>query len=951
MSSYPWKYILNKSFCVRYRLNDVEIYEINPKEKNEPLLKFETELISHIAFNPLVENIIIISFYNKCSIYNILNKNDKEVIIFEGINDKYLQFSLFNIFDPNIIATLNKSFDIFIWDVRKPFLSNKITNKGEITKMKWSHYGKEYIEIQIEEKDQDEDIVEVQLANISSKSYDAEMKIGENTINYYFLKENIFLLIEEEKIEELNFKEDNSLISCKKIQRIINSDDNLIENYNILIIMSQQKIYFIDVSSFNSILESDFFQIDGSYFFYLNGENEIGLKYIKKNKPVNGLKFKLNTNIKNINANKTPINIKNNFYEKFYQKIYKYICLLSFSENEFSEQIHIKNYMNIDQIKEFFKTIKSVNIFIRKDFVSQLLNRELFNNQIKNVNKELNVVKFPKIRNLIEIINRNNIDCLKNEFEKIKKGLSNNDFIKEFYIEIIKLLTIDNTNITILKIYLSFINFYEKELINIFSEDNIDKYDKEVKYYSVCFSKDEYKKIFNMDKESKESQKDEFFKLLTKAYKLPNFDYNNLAFKNFINELKDDEMEIPDFNQPIEFDCDNEELLWFSIRMHIFNNFREFNLEKKNQALFEKTRKGLKTVFDKKLFENQDIFKDKYKLQSTLYLITNPFQHKDSSLDFFCNSLTCKTNSIDKLEKENYKIKKIKDEYLLEYEGEIYNNIENLCLENLPFKEYEKDEKYNFTYLMNNYVKNQKDIKNFLKNILKQKVFIDIYEFLFGNRNYKLLDERYLEEFVDKRLKFVPIKPSQTLALSDKISLNTFLSTRTREINKKTNNVSLENLTEILNTANYVVNDEHEVFHLLDCLPYYENNCSISIETPRKIDYKEKEGGFYLELLLFDKKIHKITLDEALFILNEENYKKSLFEFKKDFENKNQKDLVIKGVFSKFNDYLDIKSMSNEEFNNSYIDQKAIDGSYSVLDSYIVNYIDNDVAGKKNIHN
>ena len=106
-----------------------------------------------------------------------------------------------------------------------------------------------------------------------------------------------------------------------------------------------------------------------------------------------------------------------------------------------------------------------------------------------------------------------------------------------------------------------------------------------------------------------------------------------------------------------------------------------------------------------------------------------------------------------------------------------------------------------------------------------------------------------------------------------------------------------------------------------------------------------------MELLLFDKKIHKITLDEALFILNEENYKKSLFEFKKDFENKNQKDLVIKGVFSKFNDYLDIKSMSNEEFNNSYIDQKAIDGSYSVLDSYIVNYIDNDVAGKKSIHN
>ena len=117
-------------------------------------------------------------------------------------------------------------------------------------------------------------------------------------------------------------------------------------------------------------------------------------------------------------------------------------------------------------------------------------------------------------------------------------------------------------------------------------------------------------------------------------------------------------------------------------------------------------------------------------------------------------------------------------------------------------------------------------------------------------------------------------------------------------------------------------------------------------EPPRKKYLDFKEGGYYLELLLFNKKLDSITLAEALFILNEDNYDKSLIDFKIDFEKKSNNDLIIKGVFSKFNEYLNINSINPEELNNSFINQKTLDSSASIFDSYIINYLQNDVAGK-----
>ena len=66
------------------------------------------------------------------------------------------------------------------------------------------------------------------------------------------------------------------------------------------------------------------------------------------------------------------------------------------------------------------------------------------------------------------------------------------------------------------------------------------------------------------------------------------------------------------------------------------------------------------------------------------------------------------------------------------------------------------------------------------------------------------------------------------------------------------------------------------------------------------------------------------------------------------FEKLDKNDLKIKGTFSEFNNYTDIAKMTNEDLNNSMIEKKLSNTSNSVLDSYIVKSLENDVAFKFN---
>ena len=939
-----WKNILNQKFFIIYDDYNVQIYEILPKSQTKLLKKFVTETaITSIQFNRLVPNIIILSFVNGiCKIYNILNKNDKEDILYENENKDYIiKTSLFNIFDPNIIATISRN-AICIWDIRKLYYLNILKLENEIINVKWSYCDKNYLEMKYKKDDK----IKIKLLDVNKKNVISSREIPDKLVNFLYLQKNILILIKKNLIEKINFENNNDSEKTEKlfIDSIIKSNEDLIQGNNILSIISLEKIYFIDILKF-SIIQEIKFPIHFNHFFYVKSENEIGLKYSDFLETIDENIFILNNHKLKQNNIKDLDNIKDNFYDRFCPKLLKYMCLLNFKDNETEEQIKAKYYMNIQEIKYFFGKVKNINIFKRKDFITQLFDYNLKNNQIINLDEELNVAKFQKIRKYIDIFKNKDIKERKDIFiSKIKAELIGN-LIEEFYIEIIKLLTIDNTNVKLLEIYLLFLNLYEKNLIFKYNENNIEKYDSELEYYSVCFSKEEYKILFNKDKKS---EKELLFNFLDDAYKLKNFDFSDVDFKKFIQKFKKKLKDFPDFNQPIEYDCSNDELKWHSIKEHIFITFLNIEISKKNKNELQLIRIGLKTVIEKKLFKNENIINDKYRLQSVVYLITNPFYHdyKDDSLDFFCNSILSESNNIDEL-KKNYKII---DDNKLEYENELYDNIKDICIKNLSNKNYSKQEKYNFNFLMKNYISNQDKIYQFLLRILNKKVFKEAYKILFEDEEYKLSDELYLKEFIEKRLNFVPIKPNGAGAISDKYSLNTFISTKKHDIIiNNSNKIESENLKEILYTSNYILTEEHEIFHILNCIPYYENNCSVSIDTPRKNKYSyngKGEGGIYLELLLFNKEILKITLSDALFILNEDNYDKSLPEFIECFKKKKKNDLIIKGVFSYFNNYFELSEISNDDLENNLIKLKTNKNSDILSDYYIVKELKDDVAGK-----
>ena len=995
MSSNRWKFVLNDRYFIHHDNKNVEIYEIFSNTESKLILEIKTEIvISSIGFNPLVNNIIIISFHNGTfKIYNLLNKDKKENILFECNKKEEIDLSIFNIFNPNLIAVLTFNNNIYILDVRYCQYLNIIKLEDKINTIRWSHFDINSLEIRYKKN-------KIKLLNTETKVIETTKYVEGNIIDFFFIKEKekekktdmiILILIKFDKIEKIKI-EDNSVINTIYIDDIEVSNDNLIKDNNILIIITINKLYFIDIALFSIIKQFESF---GNYidtFFYIKQDNEVGLKYITKSEILKERIFQIKNDRIKYKENEELINIKENFYEKYFPSMLKYMCLLNFRENEKGIKYNEKKYMNIKEISDYFNEIKEVDIFFRKKFVKKILEEKIVDNKIKKDDKdnkndkvdkgginvknvqdiqddknneddeddeddedadnnsisELNFEKFPHIRKYIEIFNIKEIKFLKERFGQIMKEKNNlNDkFIEDFYIEIIKLLIIDNTNEKLLRTYLLFLGLFEKVLISNLTENNIEKYNIELDYYSVCFSKNDYKELFGKDKNS---EKDLLFKFIDEACALNNFDYTNPDFKRFIEEFKYTLKTFPDFNQPIEYNCKNEELKWFSIKSHIFLFFNDIEIEQKNQDLLRESRVGLKKIKEKDLFNNENIIKNKYKLQSVVYLIITPcsiLYNEESQFNFFCNTLLGKKNNPEEL-KEKYKI--INDKQLL-YNNEIYDNIEDICIENLDKRNYDKEEKYNFNFLVNNYVKNQDKIKQFLINILPKKVFIEAHEILFGNRNYKLLNKRYLKQLINKRLKFAPIRPNGTLGISDKISLNTLISAKKGEItSKKPGKIDPKNLNEILNTSNYVVIEEHEIFHLLNSIPYYENNCSISMDTPRKDKFEGKaEGGNYLELLLFKRIINTINLGEALFILNEENYDLSLSEFVTRFEKLDRNDLKIKGTFSEFNNYTDITKMTNEDLNNSMIEKKLSNTSNSVLDSYIVKSLENDVAFKFN---
>ena len=63
------------------------------------------------------------------------------------------------------------------------------------------------------------------------------------------------------------------------------------------------------------------------------------------------------------------------------------------------------------------------------------------------------------------------------------------------------------------------------------------------------------------------------------AYKIKSYNIDdNMKLNNFVAKAKSLLVNIPDFNQPIELNNQNEELKWYKIKINILTEFSGFKL-------------------------------------------------------------------------------------------------------------------------------------------------------------------------------------------------------------------------------------------------------------------------------------------------------------------------------------------------------------------------------------
>ena len=271
-----------------------------------------------------------------------------------------------------------------------------------------------------------------------------------------------------------------------------------------------------------------------------------------------------------------------------------------------------------------------------------------------------------------------------------------------------------------------------------------------------------------------------------------------------------------------------------------------------------------------------------------------------------------------------------------------------MCLENL-YTNYLNCEKYNYEYLIKNPPLNIniEKINEFLLFTLKSKVFKDAFELLTGRDNYeKIFNNNIISEFINN-IKYLPIKFSTVSALFDRLSFTAFIPTMKKKIYATT--IDLDNdetISFTLENGIIVAIIFHEFGHSINVMITFKENHLKCINSPRKKYLKFKEGGYYLEFSLFGRIIKNLSYGEALYILNLDNYKKSLNEFREGFMQLSQTDLIMKGPFSDYN--LEDELKINEYKNSFFIKAKDGNESIDILNDIKISIpLRNDIPGRK----
>ena len=831
----------------------INIFELNDNLDINLKTSFSTgKFITNMDFNSKYKDILLtIPANDYIKLYNISNQNNFEIVsLLNGESTKDANYAKFNPTNENLIIS-SKDQIIDIWDITKYTNIKNIQSETFIYNLSWDISGNYFGYIKNQKG-----------LNVCDNNYKNIVAIEADNINSFeFINsEDIITFHDDSTIKKWDIR---YYIKPKLEIKDVNADFELYDKNNDYIYIKDDLFQIYKSDNLNKIYEQeiDFYNnpiLLDSHFLKNNEIANIAeqgknwkfniIKIVKKNKSRSFGEKKAHSNIKEQKdfANNIIYNISN--YENFPNYI-----------NQRNEVFYRnKNYLEINAIKNELNTISKVSLPDRKKYVE-----DVYSGKIK-------------------------VEPFKDKIDE--------------YIHYIKLLIRDNTNKSLLKDYLQFLEKNETVLLG--EKISLENYKDEVEFYKVCFNKKEYMEYFRLIKEK--SEKESLIDFLRQIK-----DSKDIKqFKDLIKNIKS-MVDYPYFNQPI--DGENEELLFFKSKLILFNEISSIDYENQdNRELFLSQKKIIEEILDSQYLENYNICKNYDTIFLLIALIVYP--EGDEKYNKYILNLLNSSFSEKEMNETITLLEKYKDSELLSNVIGINDNPEKICKSNLMLylnKDIETiiNKKSDLYIFDDNWKEKRKElnlvnIKNFLKEILKKKMFKNIFSILYKEEDLKIINQNcIIYDYVDNHLFLVPYKSRNLSGLTDRFSCNSYIFFSENIISNDNSQVD-DFVSYALKISRFIIITLHEFNHYIYSYILHSNNyMNLLFDSPRKEELILNEGGLLMELILFGDEINDINLEQTIYILDEENYDKTEKQFQKEYINiKNEKELYINGkYYSSFN--------------------------------------------------
>ena len=322
-------------------------------------------------------------------------------------------------------------------------------------------------------------------------------------------------------------------------------------------------------------------------------------------------------------------------------------------------------------------------------------------------------------------------------------------------------------------------------------------------------------------------------------------------------------------------------------------------------------------------------------------------------------------NCLNKLKQydENFFLKndcQIKNNILFKGEKKLIEDVDNYSLKAL-LSDYDLEDKnilkieslknsyYNIKGILLNSELNREDCNKIWKDFLSSPILEELQSKLYLNKDNIFKQDKIISFYQSHSLYF-PNWNENFFALSHKDIFAMYFSER--KLKENIPALKNTNILKIVLKAFAKVDIQHEWSHTSSSLLFFVSKNDY-FETPKRIfklykgeeiqeDKNIQEGGNTVEKLLYGRIINELNIKEAIYILNTENYKKTLDKFLSDFMK--LKSRTVKKVFKEalknenidqcvkdaFDEYL--KANQNFRKNLRYFSFKTKKAGYNTLD-------------------